>query len=123
MDLRVDPEGRGISGVQARIRYDNAVLLPFLAVPGPLLGDEPVEVPLIINEEEGWMEYVAARVGVTQPPTQPDVAASITFQVLEDAPTGVTTALEIIGAKMPDENIEEIAEIAWSGAVNVAILE
>ena len=118
----LDPQGKGISGVQVKIAYDPATLRPTEAVAGPLLGEESIEIPLIIDEVAGSVEYVAARIGSTAAPTPPGLVATIRFQALESATEGKLTSLKITGVQVPDENIQEIAGILVGESINIGIV-
>jgi len=121
VDLRVDPQGRGISGVQVWIEYDPAIFQPVGAEPGDLLGQGPIEAGPIIDEVNGVFQYAAARIGSTQPPTPPGLFARVTFRALETAGAGKETFLKIAGVKIPDENIQEIRDIIIGEKLRVEI--
>ena len=122
VDVILDPQGKGISGVQVKIAYDPAALRPTDAVAGPLLGEESIEIPLIIDEVAGFVEYVAARIGSTAAPTPPGLVATIRFQALETAVEGTLTSLTITGVQVPDENIQEITGILVGEGINISIV-
>ena len=102
--------------------HDPATLRPTEAVAGPLLGEESIEIPLIIDEVAGSVEYVAARIGSTAAPTPPGLVATIRFQALESATEGKLTSLKITGVQVPDENIQEIAGILVGESINIGIV-
>ena len=120
VDLTLDPAGRGISGVQVQIEYDPAIFQAVVIEPRTLLGQEPVEVP-IIDEAKGVIEYAAARIGPTQPPTPSGLFATMRFRVLETATAGRETSLRITEVKIADENIEEVRDVLIDGELRVAI--
>ena len=111
LDLTLDTQGRGISGVQVRIEYDPAVYRAIGMEHGGLLGPDPIEAGPIIDGTTGVLEYAAARIGPTQPPTPSGLFATVKFQVLEAAPAGLESPLRITEVKIPDENIREIADL------------
>ncbi len=111
VSIRVDPQDKGISGVTVGIQYDPAVVQPITVTPGVLLGDEPVEAGPFIDETAGTVEYTLARVGVTQPPTQPGLFATMRFAVLDAAPTGQPTALTLSHVKVADADAQEVVEV------------
>ena len=111
VELVLDPRGRGISGVQVRIEYDPTILRAVGVERGDLLGPELVEVP-IFDAEKGVIEYAAARIGPTEPPTPSGLFATLKLHVLENAPVGEETTLRITEVKIPDENIREIRPIS-----------
>ena len=121
VDLSVDPQGKGISGVQVRIEYDPAVFRVVGAEPGTLLGPEPAVAGPIIDETKGDVEYAAARIGPTEPPTPPGLFATLKFLVLETAPSGKFTILKISEVKIPDENIREIRDVLIGKELEVKI--
>ena len=121
VDVKVDPQERGISGVQVRIEYDPATLRVAGAQPGALLGPEPAVAGPIIDEPNGAVEYAAARIGPTQPPTAPGLFATLKFQVLETASPGRDAVLEITAVKVPDENVREIPNVLIGQALMVRI--
>jgi hypothetical protein len=111
VELILDPQGRGISGVQVRIEYDPTILQAVGMERGDSLGPDQVEVP-IFDEENGVIEYAAARIGPTEPPTPSGLFATLKLRVLESAPPGKETGLRITEVKIPDENIREIRPIS-----------
>ena len=123
-DVMVDPQGRGISGVQLTIEYDPAALQAVSIKPGPLLtglsGQKAVEAGPNIDATQGRLEYAAARIGKTVPPTPPDRFATITIHVLDTAAPGVTT-LKITAVKIPDENINEISDLEIGEGLRIQI--
>ena len=126
MDLMVDPRGRGISGVQLTIEYDPATLETLSVEPGPLLeglsGPAIAEAGPNILSAQGTLEYAAARIGLTVPPTLADRFATVTMRALETAAPGSSTTLRITAVKIPDENIEEILDVEIGGELRVTIL-
>lgn len=92
VDLMVDPRGRGISGVQLTIEYDPATLETLSVEPGPLLeglsGPAIAEAGPNIRSAQGTLEYAAARIGLTVPPTLADRFATVTMRALETAAPG-----------------------------------
>ena len=112
VDVVLDPQGRGISGVQVWIEYQPDILEIVGVEPGPLLGAEPAVAGPITDEVAGLVQYAAARIGPTQPPTPSGVFATIVFRVLDTAMVGAKVSLKITEAKIPDENVEPIGDIA-----------
>ena len=121
LDLRIDPQEKGISGVQVRIEYDPAIFRVVGAESGTLLGPEPAVAGPIIDETKGEVEYAAARIGPTEPPTPPGLFATLKFLVLETAPSGKVTLLKISEVKIPDENIREIRDVLIGEELEVNI--
>ena len=119
--MNVDPQGRGISGVQVSIDYDPATLRVSGVEPGILLGTEPAIAGPIIDETNGVVEYAVARIGPTDPPTPPGLFATVRFQVLETAGRGRDTVLEITAVKVPDENVQEIPNVLIGESLTVKI--
>ena len=111
VDVNLDPAGRGISGVQLRLEYDSTVFRVVGAEPGDLLGEGPVEAGLKLDESTGFVDYAAARIGPTVPPTLPGLFATIRFETLRSAAAGAMSSIRIIEAKIPDENISPIEDI------------
>ncbi len=111
VELVLSPRGRGISGVQVRVGYDPTRLEAMGVEHGDLLGLEPVEVQ-IIEDEKGVIEYAAARIGPTEPPTPSGTFATLKLRVLGNAPVGEEVTLRITDVKIPDENIQEIHPIS-----------
>ena len=111
VELILDPQGRGISGVQVRIEYDPTILQAVGVEHGDLLGPEPVEVH-ITDEEKGVIEYAAARIGPTEPPTSSGTFATLKLRVLGNAQSGTEATLRMSEVKIPDENIREIHPIS-----------
>ena len=111
VNISVDPQDRGVSGVTIRIQYDPAVVQPITVTAGVLLGDEPVEAGPFTDEMAGTVEYTIARVGVTQASTQPGLFATVRFAVLETAPTGQPTALTLSHIKVADADAQEVVEV------------
>ena len=114
--MTVDPQGRGISGVELKIEFDPAVLQMIDVVPWTLLGEKPEEVRSTIpftdiDNTLGTLHYADVRVDVTHPPTPPGLLATIKLRVLETAKAGRDTSLRIVDVKIPDENIREIQHI------------
>ena len=120
MELVLAPRGRGISGVQVRVGYDPTRLEAIGVEHGDLLGLEPVEVH-IIDEEKGVIEYAAARIGPTEPPTPSGTFATLKFRVLGNAPVGEEVTLRITDVKIPDENIQEIHPISIGDELRLEI--
>ena len=114
--LAVDPGGRGISGVDVKIRFDSAILEMVDATAGDLLGEKPDEVASVIPSVEidnatGTLSYLDVRIGPTSPPTPPGILGTLKVRVLETAPVGTETSLRLTEVHIPDENIEEIADL------------
>ena len=120
--LAVDPGGRGISGVDVKIRFDSAILEMVQpvrvchATAGDLLGEKPDEVASVIPSVEidnatGTLSYLDVRIGPTSPPTPPGILGTLKVRVLETAPVGTETSLRLTEVHIPDENIEEIADL------------
>ena len=107
--------------MQVQIEYDPAIFRVAGAEPGALLGPEPAVAGPIIDEIKGVVDYAAARIGPTQPPTPPGLFATLTFLVLETAPSGSTTFLKITEVKIPDENIREIRDVLTGKELEVKI--
>ena len=97
--------------MQVWISYDPAVIRPVDARPGNLLGEAPVEAGPIIDEVSGSVQYAAARIGPTRPPTPPGLFATMSFMVLNAAAGTGKTTLEITQVKIPDEDIFEIRDV------------
>ena len=98
--LAVDPGGRGISGVDVKIRFDSAILEMVDATAGDLLGEKPDEVASVIPSVEidnatGTLSYLDVRIGPTSPPTPPGVLGTLKVRVLETAPVGTETSLRL----------------------------
>ena len=89
--------------------------------PGELLGREPITVGPIIDDVAGTLQYAAARIGETKPPTPSGLFATLQFKVLETARAGSPTSLAITEVKMPDENIQEIADITVGDGLSLEI--
>ena len=107
-DVSVDPQGRGISGVQVWIEYDPSIFQVVGVEPGALLGEEPAEAGPIIDEVEGVFQYAAARIGETHTPTSPGLFAAVKLLVLDTVIPGNETSLKITQVKIPDQDIREI---------------
>lgn len=126
VDLTLDPQGRGISGVQVQIEYDPAIFQIVEVAPGELLGEKPEDVRSVIpfvdiDNESGVLQFRDARIGPTQPPTPTGRFAAIRFQALDTAPTGEQATLRITGAKFPDENIHEIRDVRIGRELKIEI--
>ncbi len=121
VEVNLDPMGRGISGVQLSIDYDTGVLEVVGMAPGELLGREPVTVGPIVDEATGVLQYAAARIGETSPPTQSGTFATLQLKVLETARAGDATTLTITEVKMPDETIQEIPDIVIGDGLSLEI--
>ena len=111
IDVNIDPQGRGISGVQVWIEYDPEIFQVIGAEPGDLLGGEPAQAGPIIDEVEGVFQYATARIGETHPPTSPGLFATIKLLVLDTGVAGRETFLKITEVKIPDQDIREIREV------------
>ena len=126
VELTVNPQGRGISGVELEVRFDPAILQIREVVPGDLLGEKPEEVsstiPVIgIDNVSGTLHYVDVRTDVTLPPTPPGLLATMVFRVPPTAPEGREGSIEIVSVKIPDERFDEIRDVAVGREVTVAI--
>ena len=121
ISISVDPNGRGISGVQVEVEYDPGVLKVERVETRTLLGDDPVEIGPLIDSERGTIDYIAARIGPTAAPTAPGVFAIVVFQALQTARPG-ETLVSLTDVKIPDENIEEIADGYVGGSLTLNIL-
>ena len=122
VDVTLDPQGRGISGVELKIQFDATNLRLVGLTPGKLLGEEPVEFgPVVIGEADNLIHYAAARIGETLPPTPSGLVAAMKFQVLETAAAGGETSLKITEVKVPDENIRVIHDISVGEGITVEI--
>ena len=108
--------------MQLSIDYDPSLLEVIGVAPGALLGQEPVTVGPILDETTGVVQYAAARIGETTPPTPSGLFATIQLKVLATAPEGSMTTLTITEVKMPDENIQEIADITVGDGLSLEIL-
>ncbi len=121
ISISVDPSGRGISGVQVEMEYDPGVFKVERVETRTLLGDDPVEIGPLVDSERGTIDYIAARIGPTAAPTTPGVFAIVVFQALQTARPG-ETSVSLTDVKIPDENIEEIAEVSVGGPLTLNIL-
>ena len=126
VDVTLDPQGRGISGVEMEVRFDPAVFQMLDVVPGQLLGEKSDElrgiIPIVdIDDGAGTLRYADVRLEVTQPPTPSGILATMKLQVLESAPAGRTALLSITEVKIPDENIQEIHDILIGEALRIEI--
>ena len=121
VEVNVDSQGRGISGVQVSIDYDPSALRVAGLEPGTLLGPEPAVAGPIIDETNGVVEYAVARIGPTEPPTPPGLFATVRFQVLDTAGRGRDTVLDITAVKVPDENVREIPNVLTGESLTVKI--
>ena len=126
MDVTVDPKGRGISGAEIQFIFNPAFLRVLEVVPGDVLGEKTPEVESVlpfvqIDNESGIVQYRDARIGPTEPPTPQGLLATVKLVVQDDAPAGVEASLRIVDAKIPDENIEEIGDVAVAGPLTVEI--
>ena len=104
VDVNVDPQARGISGLELEIRFQPDIFQMVDVVPGDLLGEKPPEVqsiiPIInIDNELGILHYTAARIGPTEAPTPPGLVATMFLRVLETAPAGRETSLKMTKVK------------------------
>ena len=126
VDLTLDPQGRGISGVQVQLEYDPDMFRIIEVTPGELLGEKPTEVRSVIpfveiDNKLGILHFRDARIGPTQPPTPTGRFATIRFQALETASAGEQAFLRITEAKIPDENILEIRDVVIGRDLRVEI--
>ena len=121
VEVTVDPRGRGISGVQVLFSYNPDQILPVRARPAGLLGPGPVEAGPTIDRAEGTVMYAAARVGVTEPPTNQGLFATLEFLVLEGAPGGDEITITLEDATLPDQDILAIDAVQLGQPVRVSV--
>ena len=126
VDLTINPQARGISGVEVQMEYDPAIFQVIDAPPGDLLGQKPQEVqsvlPVVnIDNGSGILQYSDARVGPTQPPTPQGLLATMNLRVLQTATAGREASLRITHFKIADENIEEIGDAVAAAELKVVI--
>ncbi|MFQ5933387.1 MAG: cohesin domain-containing protein [Dehalococcoidia bacterium] len=113
--VRVDPEGRGLSGGELNLAFDPQVLSVVDIEPGDLFGPEPLVGAEMVDNDSGTLLYALARKGQTSPPTPPSVFAEITFKVAEDARRG-RYELTVTSAGLADEAFRDILDISLGSA-------
>ncbi len=107
--VNIDPSEHGISVCDILIGFDKEALVVSKVLDGELLGSSPLVLKKEIDNETGTVWYIAARVGVTNPPTPPGTLIKIEFKTKENIKSG-TYHIRILRVKIADEHIEAITE-------------
>lgn len=110
----IDPAGKGISSADITLSFNASVLEVLKVERGPLLGENVIELISEIDNTAGTVRYVAARVGVTIPPTPKEALISLTFKVRQDAES-TKTDLSVKDIGLADEKPAEIKNIISRG--------
>ncbi|MEM1550302.1 MAG: cohesin domain-containing protein [Candidatus Bathyarchaeia archaeon] len=114
-NIIVDPGEKGISAVDIILSFNPEILEALSINKGSLLGKNVIELFNEINNTEGVIRYVAARVGPTIPPTPKEVLITITFRVRQDVEP-INTTLIITNIGIADEKNSDIEDIAIGNA-------
>jgi len=113
--VEVDPAGYGISSGEILIKFNPTIFTVLEVVPGDLLGPSPLIAKQGINNTEGTVWYVAARMGATHPPTPIGTFLRIHLKIKEDAEEG-TYPIEILRIGLADEKINDVYGIIRENA-------
>jgi len=110
LEVKLEPRGPGISGVQFRLHFPQDWVEVLDIVPGNLLGPAPLEVKQP-KEEPGGFLYAAARRGKTTQNTPPGQVAVVRMRVTEDAPPGITLRAWLREVLIADHNMLRIEDV------------
>lgn len=115
LDVRLDPRGHSISGVQFDLRFPPQEVEVLEVSPGPLLGAGPLEIKGPGNAV-GVFRYAAARSGEATPPSPPERLATIRLRVLGGVAPG--TPLRVW---LQDVKVAEPAGDTFRAVVEVTV--
>ena len=122
MEVRLDPQGRGISGVQFDLQFTPSVVEVVNIRPGPLLGPSPLEVNNP-GDKPGILVYAAARQGATKSNTPPGAVATMRLRVLDKVPVGTKLDLSLANVQLADENIQRVPDILVTPLMEVKVTD
>ena len=115
VDVEIDPKGQGISAAEVTINFDPRVFAYEGMSSGDLLGTSPILGIESAESGTGQLLFALARRGPTSAPTRPNTLATLTFAVLENAPSG-EHELTVYRVGLADEAQGDVALIASSSA-------
>ncbi len=119
VEVRVDPDGRGVSGGELNFAFDPQGLTLVKVEAGNLFGPDPLVGIELVDNVAGTLTYALARRGSTTSPTPTSIFAELTFQVSETA-AGESYILSVANLGLADEDFQDIAGVNLaSAAVNV----
>lgn len=113
MDVRLDPRGRSVSGVQLDLHFPLEQVEVLGVQPGTMLGPNPLEVKLTASKS-GVLVYAAARRGATTSGTQAGRFATVRFRVLDTVSIGTRLQLQLQAARIADEDMQRVTEVFTS---------
>jgi hypothetical protein len=116
-----DPGGKGISAGEVNVIFNPDVLECIDIGSGDILGPSPLVGVKKIDNVNGSLRFAIARIGRTEPPTQPGVFAEIRFKAKPEANIGTYT-IELVGIGLADEKFNDITDISIDdGSVEVRV--
>lgn len=121
LEVQVDPEGRGISGVQFGLHFPPQEVEVLDVYPGPLLGPEPLEIKGP-GDGPGVFRYAAARTGETLPPTPRGRVATIRLRALDGVAAGTNLRLWLQDVKVAEpagDTFRAVVEVTVSPALTL----
>jgi hypothetical protein len=104
----VDPHGRGISAGQVVVRFPPHVFSVSLAVPGRLLGGQPLVGARQVDDAEGTVRLAVARQGTTSIPSEPGAFATIHFLVRDNV-RPATYSISLDSIALSDEGFADVS--------------
>lgn len=120
LEVRLDPQGRGISGVQFDLEVSPQPLQVVDIAPGVVLGPDPVEIE-IIGSESGIATYAAARRGPTHSPTPAGAVAVVRLMVPAELAPGTPVQVSLQRVKIADADIHQVREVTVASPVHLII--
>lgn len=123
VQVAVEPGNQGISAVEINLTYEPQAMRVGSVGAGPLLGENPLQGILKVDNQTGSLSYSLARVGKTTSPTQPATFAIIKFQILESAEALNVLVFKLNRVGLADENFEDISGIEINAGASIKIVD
>ena len=120
LDVRLDPRGRGISGVQFKLDVPGRLPEVLDITRGSLLGANPLQVNQPASEP-GTIVYAVARRGKIQSPAAKGLVATVRLKAADEARPGNSRRIQLEEEVIADQAIQRISKVSVGPALELQL--